>query len=199
MESNRNALLLIPVVAVLLGLGAVLAPISNDHVNSSIILQVEKTVTEKPTITGYVTLQVFDRDGNLKQTVENHNLIVDGGLDEMAEAIFGVGGVGTTNFDYLEIGTSATAPSAGQTALVSPIGGCARVQDVSPDLNTLISGETSVSVISSFSGITCAGGIQEAGIFNSLTGGQMLGRSTFGIVTIASGDTMNLNYTVTLT
>ena len=199
MESTRKALLIIPVVAILLGLGAILAPISNDHVNESNILAIEKSVIEKPTITGYVTLQVFDKDGNLKQTVENHNLIVDVGFDEMAEAIFGVGGVGTTLFDFIEIGTSSTAPSAGQTALVSPIGGCARVQDVSPDVNTLISGETSISVISSFSGVTCAGGIQEAGIFNSLAGGQMLGRSIFGIVTIGSSDTLNLNYTVTLT
>src|SRR3970040_2235163 len=155
MESTRKALLIIPVVASLFGLGAILAPISNDHVNESNILAIEKSVIEKPTITGYVTLQVFDKDGNLKQTVENHNLIVEFGFDEREEAIFGVGGVGTTLFDFIEIGTSSTAPSAGQTALVSPIGGCARVQDVSPDVNTLISGETSISVISSFSGVTC--------------------------------------------
>src|SRR3990172_12961164 len=89
MESTRKALLIIPVVAILLGLGAILAPISNDHVNESNILAIEKSVIEKPTITGYVTLQVFDKDGNLKQTVENHNLIVDVGFDEMAEAKIG--------------------------------------------------------------------------------------------------------------
>lgn len=154
-------------------------------------------IQDKSTVTGWVTLTVYDEFGNVKQKVENHNLVVDQGLDEMAEAIFGVGGVGTTLFDYLEIGTSATAPSAGQTALVASA--CARVQDASPDVNSAISGETSVSVISSFVGATCAGGIQEAGIFNGLAGGQMLARSTFGVVTIGSGDTLNVNYTVTLT
>ena len=189
MNSKKSLIFILPAVIALLGLSVFATTFQTQEPLSQI--------SDKSTVTGWVTLTVYDEFGNVKQKVENHNLIVDQGLDEMAEAIFGAGGVGTTLFDYLEIGTDATAPSAGQTALVASA--CARVQDASPDVNSAISGETHVSVISSFVGATCAGGIQEAGIFNGLAGGQMLARSTFGVVTIASGDTLNVNYTITLT
>jgi len=153
---------------------------------------------DRSSITGHVILQVFDtQTGELKAKYENHNLVVDVGLDEMAESVFGVGGVGTTSFDFINIGTGATAPDPLDTTIETSA--CARIQDVAPDVNSLISGETSVSVISSFDGGTCAGGITEAGIFNLITGGQMLARSTFGVVTIGAGDTLNVNYTITIT
>ena len=115
----------------------------------------------------------------------------------MSQAIFGVGGSGSTFFDHLEIGTGGTAPTATDVALETSA--CARLQDGAPDVNSATSGETSVSVIVSFDGGTCAGGIQEAGIFNAISGNEMLARSTFGTVTIGAGDTLNVNYTVTIT
>jgi len=149
-------------------------------------------------ITGHVILQVFDSEtGELKAKIENHNLVVDIGLDEMAQATFGVGGVGATNFDWIEIGTGVTAPTATDVAIETSA--CARIQDASPDVNSAISGETSVSVISSFDGGTCAGGITEAVIANVVSGGEILARSTFGVVTIGAGDTLNVNYTITIT
>ena len=157
--NNRKLLVLsLPVVVALLGISLLSASL---QVQSEV--PQTKDVTNIPKIhdgakvTGWVTLKVFDQYGNLKQKVENHNLVVDVGMDEMSQRVFGVGGVGTTVFNYIAIGTSSTAPSAGQTALVTPI--CTRVQDASPDSNSVVSGETSTSIISSFSGASCAGGI----------------------------------------
>ena len=190
MNNKKLGLMLVPIFAVLLGFSA----FATSFDTSSSIPQ----INDKTTVTGHVILQVFDTStGELKFKQENHNLVVDGGLDEMAQAIFGVGGVGSTFFDYIEIGTGTTAPTAGDTTIETSA--CARIQDASPDVNSSISGQTSVSVISSFDGGTCAGGITEAGVFNGLAGGQMLARSTFGVVTIGSGDTLNVNYTVTIT
>jgi hypothetical protein len=153
---------------------------------------------DRSTVTGHVILQVFDtQTGELKYKAENHNLVVDVGLDEISQATFGVGGAGSTNFDFIEIGIGTTAPTAGDTVIETSA--CARIQDVSPDSNSGVSGETSTSIISSFDGGTCAGAITEAGIFNGLAGGQLLARSTFGSVTIGSGDTLNVNYTITIT
>ena len=149
-------------------------------------------------ITGHVILQVFDTEtGMLKYKIENHNLVVDVGLDEMSQATFGVGGAGSTNFDWIEIGTGTTAPTATDTTIETTA--CARIQDASPDSNSGTSGETSTSVISSFDGGTCSGAITEAGIFNAISANQMLARSTFGAVTIGAGDTLNVNYTITIT
>ncbi len=193
METKKKAFFALPVIAILLTLGAFSAPFSTEQI-------IETNVIDKSHMTGHVILQVFDKDtGLLKYQVENDNLIVDVGLDEEAQAIFGAGGVGTTFFNFLDIGTSAVAPSPTDVGLGTPIGGCARVQDLTPDINSLTSGETSISVISQFDGATCSGSIVETGIFNSAGGGQMLGRSVFGVVTITSTDLLNVNYTVTLT
>ena len=190
MNKQKYALLALPAIVALL---AVPVFATSFTVDDSIPL-----IEDKSAITGHVILQVFDsQTGELKGKIENHNLVVDVGLDEMAQATFGVGGSGSTDFDYIEIGTGTTAPTATDTTIETSA--CSRIQDASPDVNSATSGETSVSVISSFDGGTCAGAITEAGIFNGAAGGQMLARSTFGAVTIASGDTLNVNYTITIT
>ncbi len=191
MKSNKIALFALPAIVALLSISVLATSIQTTPISVP-------EFQDRSSITGHVILQVFDtQTGELKAKFENHNLVVDVGLDEMAQATFGVGGVGTTNFDFIEIGTGVVAPTATDTALGASA--CARIQDVAPDVNSLISGETSVSVISSFNGATCAGAITEAGIFNAITVNQMLARSTFGAVTIGAGDTLNVNYTITIT
>lgn len=198
MIKGKYALYALPVVIALLGISVLASTFgSNQQQATSSEHQILPLINDGSKVTGWVTLTVYDQFGNVKQKVENHNLVVDQGLDEMSHRVFGVGGVGTTVFNYIGIGTSSTAPSAGQTALVTPI--CTRVQDASPDSDSSVSGETSTSVISSFSGVTCAGAITEAGIFNAVSSGQMLARSTFGVVTIGASDTLNVNYTITIT
>ncbi len=191
MRNSKIALFAIPAIVALMSISLLTTSIQTTPVSVP-------SFDDRSTVTGHVILQVFDTNtGELKYKVENHNLVVDVGLDEMAQATFGVGGVGTTNFDFIEIGTGAVAPTATDVAL--GISACARIQDVAPDVNSATSGETSVSVISSFDGATCAGAITEAGIFNAISANQMLARSTFGSVTISAGDTLNVNYTITIT
>ncbi len=191
MRNSKIALFALPAIVALLSVSVIATSIQTTPLSVP-------DFQDRSTITGHVILQVFDtQTGELKYKVEKHNLVVDVGLDEMAQATFGVGGVGSTSFDFVEIGTGAVAPTATDVAL--GISACARIQDVAPDVNSAISGETSVSVISSFDGGTCAGGITEAGIFNAISGNEMLARSTFGVVTIGAGDTLNVNYTITIT
>jgi len=192
METKKKAFFALPVIAVLLTLGAFSAPFSTDQIT-------ETNVIDQQRMTGFVTLQLIDKEtGIVKLTIKNHNLVVDVGLDEEAQAIFGAGGVGTTFFNYLDIGVSAVAPTAGDVGLGTPIGGCARVQDLSPD-TVSPTGEISISIISQFDGSTCSGSIVETGIFNSAVAGQLLARSTFGVITLTATDLLNVNYTVTLT
>lgn len=191
MTNGKYALFALPAVIALLGISVFATSFQSELSETPVLV-------DQSTITGHVILQVFDTEtGMLKYKVENHNLVVDGGIDEMAQAIFGVGGVGTTNFDFIEIGTGTTAPTATDTIIETSA--CARIQDVAPDVNSGTSGETSVSVISSFDGATCTGAITEAGIFNAISANQMLARSTFASVSISSGDTLNVNYTITIT
>jgi len=191
MRNSKIALFAIPAIVALMSISLLTTSIQTTPVSVP-------SFDDRSTVTGHVILQVFDTNtGELKYKIENHNLVVDVGLDEMAQATFGVGGVGSTSFDFIEIGTGAVAPTATDVALGASA--CARIQDVAPDVNSATSGETSVSVISSFDGATCAGAITEAGIFNAISANQMLARSTFGSVTISAGDTLNVNYTITIT
>lgn len=191
MKNSKIALFAIPAIVALLSISALATSLQTTE-------NVIPSFADRSSVTGHVILQVFDTNtGELKYKVENHNLVVDVGLDEISEATFGVGGAGSTVFDYIEIGTGVTAPTAGDSTIETSA--CARIQDATPDSNSAVSGETSTSIISSFDGGTCAGAITEAGIFNGVAGGQMLARSTFGSVTIGSGDTLNVNYTITIT
>ncbi len=191
MTNTKYALFALPLIAVLLGFSVFGTSFQSE-------LSEVPSVEDRSKVTGHVILQVFDTNtGELKYKVENHNLVVDVGLDEMSQATFGAGGAGSTFFDFIEIGTGTTAPTATDTVIETSA--CARIQDASPDSNSGTSGETSTSIISSFDGATCAGAITEAGIFNGIAGGQLLARSTFGSVTISAGDTLNVNYTITIT
>ena len=191
MTKRKYALFALPAVIALLGISVFATSFQSELSETPVLV-------DGSMVTGYVTLTVYDTaTGIEKLKIENHNLVVDVGLDEMAESVFGVGGVGTTNFDWIEIGTGSTAPVAGDTTIETSA--CARIQDASPDVNSATSGETSVSVISSFDGGTCSGAITEAGIFNAVSANQMLARSTFGSVSISAGDTLNVNYTITIT
>jgi len=191
LTNGKYALYALPAVIALLGISVFATSFQSELSETPNLIDGSK-------ITGHVILQVFDTEtGMLKYKIENHNLVVDVGLDEMSQATFGVGGAGSTFFDFIEIGTGTTAPTAGDTTIETSA--CARIQDVAPDSNSGTSGETSTSIISSFDGGTCNGAITEAGIFNGISGGQLLARSTFGAVTISSGDTLNVNYTITIT
>jgi len=165
LTNTKYALFALPLVAVLLGFGVFSTSYQSE-------LSEVPDVSDRTKVTGQVILSVFDTEtGMLKYKIENHNLVVDVGLDEMSQATFGVGGAGSTFFDFIEIGTGTTAPTATDTIIETSA--CARIQDASPDSNSGTSGETSTSVISSFDGATCAGAITEAGIFNGIAGGQL--------------------------
>lgn len=194
MANQKYLLLAIPVIVALLGVGLW------NNSQSTELQQLQ--VNDSPKILGHVVLSVYDHNGILRNYVEVDNLIVDGGLDNMVDRVFGTSG-GTLPdavFDWLEIGTGSTfAPNATQTSLETPIGGCSRIQDASVLFDSAVSGETSVTVEGTFSGATCTGAIEEVGIFNNATSGTMLARSTFGTVTIGSSDSLNIEYKVTIT
>ncbi|MHA1191948.1 MAG: hypothetical protein ACTSP9_06580 [Promethearchaeota archaeon] len=97
--------------------------------------------------------------------------------------------VGEDAFDYIAIGTDATAPNATQTALIAEVyrsagTGSQETTTVTDDTARLT---TSIAITSSVS-------IQEAAVFNSSSAGDMLARSTFSAVSVNNGDTINIGY-----
>ena len=78
------------------------------------------STTQSVPIMGHVTLTVYGPDGNVKQYIQNDNLVVNRGENCIGELIFG-GTFGCTNagaiFNDLAIGTSDAPPDGDDTTL----------------------------------------------------------------------------------
>ena len=138
---------------------------------------------------GDVAIVLKDKDGNIKDTREITNLVVNTGLtficSRMAAASAGV-------MSHMAVGSGTTSPAAGQTDLVSILGSREALDSTSASSNT-------ITFVSSFEAGEGTGAITESAIFNASSGGTMLARVTFAAVNKAAADTMSITHTITLT
>ena len=138
---------------------------------------------------GDVAIVLKDKDGNIKDTREITNLVVNTGLTficaRMAAASAGV-------MSHMAVGSGTTAAAAGQTDLVSILGSREALDSTSASSNT-------ITFICSFEAGEGTGAITESGIFNGSSGSTMLARVTFPAVNKQADDTMSITHTITLT
>jgi hypothetical protein len=117
--------------------------------------------------------------------------VVNAGLAYIASRM-----TGTTKgvMSHMALGSGTTAEAAGQTDLVSILGAREGLD------STTITGTNNekVQYVSSFEAGDGTGAVTEAGIFNALTTGDMLSRTTFAVVNKAADDTMTVTWTITL-
>ena len=142
-------------------------------------------------MSGKLTISVFDMQGNLKSAQTVPNLVVTTGKNYIASRMVGVAsGVMNT----MAIGTGTGTPAAGDIALGTEAGRVATTSFTATN-NT-------VTATATFAAGTGTGAITEAGIFNPGTAGQsggtMLCRTTFPVVNKASGDSISITWTVTV-
>lgn len=144
---------------------------------------------EKVTATGEVQVLVVGADGVVKHEQTIKNLVVTTGLDYIASRMKDTS---ATAMSHMAIGTSTTAASLGQTALLAE---AARVALAS----TTVTGNA-VGYVATFPAGTPASltALTEAGIFNASSGGTMLCRTVFAAVNKDVGDTMSITWTVTI-
>lgn len=141
-------------------------------------------------ITGRLVLEVFGPDGELKQREVSENLVVTAGKNHIAAAM---SSGGATAMGWMAVGTSSTAPAAGDTALGAEIATTGR--------QALTSRTASTNVVT-YVGDWAAGQatnatILEAGIFNAASAGTMLARATFSNINKAAADTLKITWTNT--
>lgn len=143
---------------------------------------------------GKLTISVFDREGNLKSAQTVPNLVVTTGKNYIASRMAGVAGVGTYVMNSMAIGTGTGTPTAADTALGTEAG---RVATTSFTAST-----NTITATATFAAGVGTGAITEAGIFNpsvaGQSGGSMLCRTTFPVVNKASGDSISITWTVTV-
>lgn len=144
-------------------------------------------------LVGLIEITLRDKDGNIKDTRKIKNLIVDAGLAGLASRINGSGAEAA--FTYLEVGIGTTAAGAAQTALVSAIvdSGLARAAATASRTTTNVANDTA-KLTKTFTGFTVSKAVTEVGAFNAASTGTMLGRQVFTAVNVASGDSLQIDY-----
>ena len=146
-------------------------------------------VTEELKATGLVKIVQTNASGEVVKEFNVPNLVVTSGKNHIAAKI-----AATTNspvaMTHMAIGTGTSTPGASDTALGTQTG---RVS-----LSGSVVSTNTITYTATFPAGTGDGAITEAGIFNASSGGTMLCRTTFPVVTKASGDTIAITWVVTV-
>jgi len=136
---------------------------------------------------GEVSIQVFDKDGKLKEKTVIPNLVVQAGRDFIASRIEGVT---DAVMSHMAVGTDNTAAANGDTTLGAEVG---RVALDSTGVSNNI-----VTYTATFPAGTGTGALTEAGVFNDASAGDMLCRTTFSVVNKAAADSMIITWAITI-
>ena len=137
---------------------------------------------------GRLNIVLKDQNGNVKDTREVDNLVVDAGLDYIASRMKDAT---ATAMSHMDIGSGTTAAAAGNTDLESILGSREALDSTTVTDNT-------IQYVSSFEAGDGTGAVTEAGIFNAATGGTMLCRTVFSVVNKGANDTLSITWTITL-
>ncbi len=154
-------------------------------------MKTEKISTKVP-FKGEIKIELFDKDGKLKERRKYKNTFMAVGdahvadkLSDSSEAAMG----------WMAIGTSSTTKTTADTILNSEL-----------DRNALASGypeqqsgsdDNDVKYKATWAAGDGTGAVTEAGIFNSSSAGTLLAGSTFSVINKGASDTLTLTWTVT--
>jgi hypothetical protein len=147
-------------------------------------------INENLKLSGQLNIVLKDKAGNVKETREVKNLVVDTGLAFIASRMTGTS---KAVMSHMALGSSTTAAAAGQTDLVSVLGSREAL-----DSTTLTGSNKAVAYVSSFEAGDGTGAVTEAGVFNASSGGDMLCRTVFSVVNKGADDVMSITWTITL-
>lgn len=135
-----------------------------------------------------VRLVLRGPDGEIKQIVEESNLIVTTGIAAIVDQLVASPSLGKPT--HMAIGTGGTSPAAGQTALTTEL-----------DRNALTSKNRSgavLTMVGDWAAGDGTGAITEAGVFDASSSGNMHSRVLFSVVNKGSGDVLSITWTWTL-
>jgi negative regulator of sigma E activity len=136
---------------------------------------------------GRLTIQQFDKEGNLIHTEDTTNVVVSDGLDYITERMKDAT---TTVMSHMAVGSDNTAAAAGDSTLGVELGRVALT-------STTVSSNT-ITYVGDFPAGTGTGAVVEAGVLNNVTGGDLLCRTVFSVVNKAAADTLKITWTLTV-
>jgi hypothetical protein len=141
---------------------------------------------DKTKATGKLIVEIKDKQGNVKETRELENLVVDTGLAYIASRMNATPAI----MSHMAIGTGTSAAASGNTTLGTE---AARVALTSTTVTA-----NAVAYVCSFAAGVGTGAITEGGILNAASGGTLLCRTVFSVVNKGASDSMTITWTVTI-
>ena len=149
---------------------------------------------DRLSVRGDWTISVVGPDGRVKDSRDVQNLVVNDGLDWIADYAF-LGCNPTTQPDgmcFIAIGTDGTAVTATDSALGAEL--------VRETFETITTGGTGVVTYDvTFAAGVGTGAITEAGTFNDASAGTMFNRVAFSAVNKTASDTLKVSCAISFT
>lgn len=163
--------------------------------------EIDEDLTHGITFSGWVIIEVYDKDGNLKYYNEDHNLTVTKGVESAIDLLFGTThttGESVGGFSFLQLGIGTTNPAAGDTACENITGTGAKVDDTAV-VNT--SNGVILNLTSWTHSATITDGVSISEICLTDNGspatGNLFARQEFTPFTFNTGDLVNATWTIT--
>jgi hypothetical protein len=147
---------------------------------------------------GFIKIDHFDKMGNLIESVETPNALMNLGFTEVAGLFCSDQAGSHTAFDYIAVGTGTTAATATQTALITEIteSGMTRAAATGTLVTVNVANDTA-QFVKSYS-VTGTAAVTESGVFNDSSAGIMLCRQTFSAINVENNDVLQITWKVTV-
>lgn len=153
----------------------------------------------KGNVHGYLTVKVKRANSNIWETIVKNkpNLLTNGGRDFFHAQVYTNTSAGTIGGNYIAVTANSTAPAAGDTSLTSEIttNGLGRAQATT---RTHSAGTNTTTLAITFTASGAHTDVQKSGLFNASSSGTMTHENTFTPVTLATNDTLQVSWTLTL-
>jgi hypothetical protein len=148
-------------------------------------------INEQLKLSGQLSIVLTGKDGQVKESREVKNLVVNSGL---AFIISRMAGTDKGVMSHMALGSGTAAAAGNQSDLVSLLGDREAL-----DSSTIVGANNNqIQYVASFEAGEGTGAVTEAGIFNAATAGDMLCRTVFPVVNKAVDDTITVTWVVTL-
>ena len=136
---------------------------------------------------GTLLIEKYSYENELIEKIEVPNLVVTTGKAYVASRMIGTA---SAVMSHMAIGSTGTTPAVGNIALVNELGRVAIGAALAPN--------NVVTYTATFGPSIGTGSIVEAGIFNAVTGGTMLCRTTFPVISKDSNEAIVITWNISV-
>lgn len=144
-------------------------------------------VDDLVTLHGHLLVEVFDADGNRKDYREVDNLVTTVGKNLIADRLLASPTLGVPT--HIGVGTSGTAATVGDTTIT----GETRVALTSKTRATNV-----VTYVGDWAAGSATGTLQETGLWDASSGGNLDGRAVYTSIAKGASDTLKITWTWTV-